>query len=76
MMDAALPRDFQKGGECPHGALRRQCYTCDLEDEIARLKARVNETRDFLIEEAIHQAACDYKSPCSCGLDELIGEAE
>ena len=38
------------GKVCQHGSLKRQCYTCELEEEIDRLKAENEKTKEVLRE--------------------------
>lgn len=33
---------------CSHGSLRRQCYTCDLEDQVSAAQATIEEQRETM----------------------------
>jgi len=46
------------GKVCSHGSLKRQCYTCELEVEIDRLKEQNEKMRKALIEVKLHECTC------------------
>lgn len=70
-MQTETPDPKATPAACSHGQIRRACYTCELEEQIATLEARIKE-----LESRIVYAAGELVGPTKPYLSELKKERD